>query len=102
METVWIWMGGMLVAAVPSIISGVVMHRLKRHEAKMEARDAEKAEYEYLCMENLNAIAGVAKELYVCRMLGRTANGELEDAFRYMQDTKHQLEEYLRKIAAKR
>lgn len=102
MEHIWLWIGGLLVAAVPSIISGIVMHKVSKHQKKMEEREAEKARYEYLCLENLNAITCVVKELYVCRMLGRTANGELEDAFKYMQKTKHELEEYLREIAAKK
>ena len=101
MESIWIAIGGIAVAAIPSIISALVIRRINKHEAMMDKRDKEKARYEYLCLSNLNAIAGVSKELYVCVQKGRTPNGELDDAFNYMQDTKHKLEEHLREMAAK-
>lgn len=101
MEHIWLWAGGILVAAAPSIISGVVMYKANRHQKKMEARDAEKARYEYLCLENLNAITCVVKELYACQYKGIPPNGELEDAFNYMQQTKHNLEDHLRQTATK-
>lgn len=101
-KMIWIWLGGVMVAAIPSVLSIVFSFRLNKHQKKVEEREKERAEREFLQLENTNAFASVIKELYVCIFFNRTPNGELEEAFQYMQDSKHRLEEYLRKIASKK
>lgn len=102
MEHIWGNVISIAVAVTSSIISLVLSQRIKKREEEIAVREAEKEQYEYLCMESLNAITCICKELYNCEMLGRTANGELKEAFNYMQESKHRLEDFLRKLAAKK
>lgn len=101
MNAIWIWFGGVMVAAVPSILSGIFLHQLKRHQKVVEEQNKERAERELLTLESLNALFDINKEFYACRMLGRTPNGELKAAFEHMQKIKHSLEDYLRRLASK-
>ena len=91
-----------IIAAIPAIISGYILWQMKEHQKQVDERDAERAKREFLTLENINAQSSAIKELYVCVLLGRTPNGELEQAFKYMQDSKHELEEYLRELASKK
>lgn len=102
MESIYIWIGGLIVAAIPSIFSGIFLHQFKRQQKTAEDRESDKSKYEYLCMESLNSLFVICKELYNCRMLGRTPNGELEEAFTYMQQSKHNLENHLRELASRK
>ena len=90
-----------IIAVVSSIISGVFLYLYKKQQEKSEEKEEDKAKYEYCCSKSLNALFSITKELYNCCMLGRTPNGELEEAFKYMQKSKHELEDHLRERATK-
>ena len=43
----------------------------------------------------------MTKELVDCTLYGKKPNGELEEAYKYKQETKHKLDDYYRKRAAR-
>jgi hypothetical protein len=90
-----------LIAAIPSILSGVVLWFMKKNYASAEKKQAERDEREELTLESLNAIFSVTKELVDCTLYGKKPNGELEEAYKYKQETKHKLEDYYRRRAAR-
>ena len=90
-----------LIAAIPSILSGVVLWFMKKNYASAEKKQAERDEREELTLESLNAIFSVTNELVDCTLYGKKPNGELEEAYKYKQETKHKLEDYYRRRAAR-
>ena len=90
-----------LIAAIPSILSGVVLWFMKKNYASAEKKQAERDEREELTLESLNAIFSVTKELVDCTLYGKKPNGELEEAYKYKQETKPKLEDYYRRRAAR-
>lgn len=90
-----------IIAAIPSILSGVVLWFMKKNYASAEKKQAERDEREELTLESLNAIFSVTKELVDCTLYGKKPNGELEEAYKYKQETKHKLEDYYRRRAAR-
>ncbi len=90
-----------LIAAIPSILSGVVLWFMKKNYTSAEKKQAERDEREELTLESLNAIFSVTKELVDCTLYGKKPNGELEEAYKYKQETKHKLEDYYRRRAAR-
>ena len=90
-----------LIAAIPSVLSGIILWKLKRNHEVAEKKQAERDEREELTLESLNAIFSVTKELVDCTLYGKKPNGELEEAYKYKQETKHKLDDYYRKRAAR-
>ena len=74
---------------------------MKRNHTIAEKKQAERDEREELTLESLNAIFSVTKELVDCTLYGKKPNGELEEAYKYKQETKHKLDDYYRKRAAR-
>ena len=92
---------GKIIAAVPSVLSGIVLAVVSKSQKKAEKREEERNERELLTLDSLNAIFCVTKELTECVLNGKEPNGELHLAYEYKQKAKHDLEEYERKRAAK-
>lgn len=92
---------GIIIAAVPSVISGIVLKVVNSNQKKVEEREKERNEREMLTLDSLNAIFCVTKELTECVLNGKEPNGELHLAYEYKQKAKHDLEEYERRRAAK-
>lgn len=89
-----------IIAAVPSILSGMTMLVVTHQQKKVEQRHAATEEREELTLEALNAVFCVTKELVDCTLYGKKPNGELADAYKYKQDVKHKIETYERKRAS--
>ena len=92
---------GFIIAAVPSVISGIVLKAVNDSQKKAEEREKERNEREVLTLDSLNAIFCVTKELTECVLNGKEPNGELHLAYEYKQKAKHDLEDYERSRAAK-
>lgn len=92
---------GIIIAAVPSILSGIVLAVVSKSQKKAEKREEERNERELLTLDSLNAIFCVTKELTECVLNGKKPNGELHLAYEYKQKAKHDLEAYERRRAAK-
>ena len=90
-----------LITIIPSTLSGTILWMMKRNHTIAEKKQAERDEREELTLESLNAIFSVTKELVDCTLYGKKPNGELEEAYKYKQETKHKLDDYYRKRAAR-
>ena len=86
-------------AAVPSILSGIVIAKLSRANSKAEKLEADRNKRELLILKSLDATASVQKELVRC-VRGEKPNGELTEAFNYHTEVKHEFEDYMRERAA--
>lgn len=91
---------------------GFLSNKIKKHDEhaierdrerrKIEAeREADRDEREELILESITANFCVTKELVDCVLYKKPPNGELEEAFSYKQQTKHKLEDYMRRRAAR-
>lgn len=92
---------GVVIAAIPSILSGLTMLIVTRQQKKAEKRRAAEEEREKLTLEALNAIFCVTKELVECTLFGKEPNGELAEAHEYKQKVKHAIEDYERRMASR-
>ena len=92
---------GVVIAAIPSILSGLTMLIVTRQQMKAEKRRAAEEEREKLTLEALNAIFCVTKELVECTLFGKEPNGDLAEAHEYKQNVKHAIEDYERRMASR-
>ena len=92
---------GIIIATVPSVLSGIVLAAVSKSQKKAGERETERDEREMLTLQSLDAIFAITKELTECVLNHKEPNGELQEAYEYKQDTKHKLEAYERKKAAK-
>ena len=83
---------GIIIAAVPSVLSGIVLAVVSKSQKKADEREAERDEREMLTLQSLDAIFAITKELTECVLNHKKPNGELQEAYEYKQDTKHKLE----------
>ena len=88
-----------IIAAVPSILSGIVIAKLSKANSKAEKLEADRNKRELLILKSLDATASVQKELVRC-VRGEKPNGELTEAFDYHTQVKHEFEDYMRERAA--
>ena len=88
-----------IIAAVPSILSAIVIAKLSDANHKSEKLEADRNKRELLILKSLNATASVEKELVRCAR-GEKPNGKLTEAFDYHTEVKHELEDYMREKAA--
>ena len=95
-QFVWILIGG-----IPSLLVGIVLAKMARNEKKADEKEADRDEREMLILKGLNAVFSITKELTECVLHKKPPNGELEDALRYKQDVKHEIEDYMRRKAAR-
>ena len=71
-----------------------------RKNQKILKKEKEREERENLTLESLDATFSICKELTRC-VRGEKPNGELTEAFEYMQDVKRRIAEYQRKRASR-
>ena len=95
-QFVWILIGG-----IPSLLVGIVLAKMARNEKKADEKEPDRDEREMLILKGLNAVFSITKELTECVLHKKPPNGELEDALRYKQDVKHEIEDYMRRKAAR-
>lgn len=95
-QFIWIFIGG-----IPSLLVGIVLAKMARNERKADEKEADRDEREMLILEGLNANFSITKELTDCVLYKKPPNGELEEAFKYKQDVKHRMEDYMRRRASK-
>ncbi len=95
-QFVWILIGG-----IPSLLVGIVLAKMARNERKADEKEADRDEREMLILEGLNANFSITKELTDCVLYKKPPNGELEEAFKYKQDVKHRMEDYMRRHAVR-
>lgn len=95
-QFVWILIGG-----IPSLLVGIVLAKMARNEKKADEKEADRDEREMLILKGLNAVFSITKELTECVLHKKPPNGELEDALRYKQDVKYEIEDYMRRKAAR-
>lgn len=102
----------LIIGAALTFGFGVILAKMKRSDDKAdkreamrqaieEKREAERDEREELILECINANFCITKELVDCVLYEKKPNGELEEAYRYKQQTKHKLEDYMRRRAAR-
>ena len=91
----------LLIALIPSVLSAIIIKKISNIQLRNDEIIAQRHEFKRLMLEALNAIFCMLKELYVCVLLKRTPNGELKEAFDYMQDVKHKIEDYERRHTSK-
>lgn len=91
-----------IIAAIPSVLSGLTMLVVTRHQKKAEKSNAATEQREELTLKALNAVFCVTKELVDCTLYGKTPNGELAEAYQYKQKVKHEMEDYERHRASQR
>lgn len=101
-----------ILAAVLAFMFGVILFMIKRNDEKAVRREqkrqqsealkeADRDEREMLILKGLNANFSITKELTECVLHKKPPNGELEDALKYKQDVKHEIEDYMRRKAAR-
>ena len=78
-----------------------ILAKQKHSEEKSEKRELDRDEREELILQCIDANFCITKELVDCVLYDKKPNGELEEAFRYKQDVKHKMEDYMRKRAAR-
>lgn len=88
-----------IVALVPSILMLVINHRLNKMAKRSEAFEAMRQKESFLIMKNIDAIGCLSVQTARC-LKGEKPNGELDEALKYQQSQKHDLEDYLMNLAA--
>lgn len=92
---------GIIIAAIPSLLVGVVLAKMKTNSDRLARLEADKEERELLILEGLDANFDITKELVDCVLYHKEPNGELEEAYKYKQNVKHKIEDYMRRRAAR-
>lgn len=87
--------------AVLTYLCSRILSKQKRSEEKSEKREQDRDEREELILQCIDAQFSITKELVDCVLYDKKPNGELEEAFKYKQDVKHKMEDYMRKRAAR-
>lgn len=86
---------------VTSTFSGILLYLFKKYIKKAEQEQQDAREREKLTLDFMGAVWSVTKETVACTLHNKKPNGDLDEAFKYMQEIKRALEEYLRKRAAR-
>jgi len=88
-----------IIAVVPSILSGVILLALRQWNKKNEKREDMRKEEGILILRNIDAIGTLAEQTVRC-IRGEKPNGELSAALDYRKKMKHELEDHLLKVNA--
>lgn len=88
-----------VLAAAPSILSGVVLFKIQTKNKKDEKSEEMRKEESFLIMKNIDAIGCLAEQTARC-IRGEKPNGELTKALDYRSEQKHALKDYLIKATA--
>lgn len=112
----WGYIGAAILVLIVSAVIGIGQQRLlKKFDKNGEAikqRDEERARQdtereekrqkrELLILKGLNANFCVSRELIPCVRGDKEPNGELQEAEEYMNDVKHEIDDFSREAAAK-
>lgn len=92
---------GIATSLFVAIISGILLRKFDKMEKRTAKQETERNEREELTLESLNALFCVTKELVDSALYNKPPNGELKEAYSYKQETKHKLENYMRKKASR-
>lgn len=92
-------MAAIIIAVVPSILSGTVLLAMKKWNKKSETRDNARRKEAILLLKNVDAIGTLAEQTARC-LRGEKPNGELSAALDYRQKLKHELEDHLMEVNA--
>ena len=87
-------------AAVPSIISGIVLLMVRRSNKKSDTREANRITESILVFKNMDAIGTLGDITAKCVKKGEKPNGDMDDAIAYRSEMKHKLEDHLIKVNA--
>jgi hypothetical protein len=87
--------------AALTLLTGLILAKVSKQEKDTERRENERDERDELILKSIDANGCVIKELYECRFHDKPANGELEEAYQYHRDVKHELEAYMRRRASR-
>lgn len=89
-----------ITGVLTSVLAAVILGIITRNQDEANKKEKEREERENLTLEALDANFSINKELTRC-VRGEKPNGELTEAFEYMQDVKHRIAEYQRKRASR-
>lgn len=89
-----------ITGVITSVLAAVIISILKKNQKAAEVKEAEREEREDLTLEALDAIFSISKELTRC-VRGEKPNGELTEAYDYLQDVKRKIKVYQRKRASR-
>ena len=92
---------GILISLFATVLSGIILRKLDKMEKQTAKKEAERNEREELTLESINALFCTTKELVDTVLYEKPPNGEMQQAYKYKQETKHKLEDYMRKRAAR-
>lgn len=89
-----------ITGVITSVLAAVIISILTKNQKAAEVKEAEREEREDLTLEALDAIFSISKELTRC-VRGEKPNGELTEAYDYLQDVKRKIKVYQRKRASR-
>lgn len=88
-----------IIAAIPSILSGAVLIALNRVNKKNDVRDKAMRKESILILKNIDAVGCLAYQTARCHK-GEKPNGNLDKAMEYREQQKHALEDHLMEVNA--
>lgn len=89
-----------ITGVITTVLAAVILSIITKNQNEAEEKEKDREERENLTLEALDANFSINKELTRC-VRGEKPNGELTEAFDYMQDVKHRISEYQRKRASR-
>lgn len=88
-----------IIAAIPSVISGAVLIAINTGNKKSDAREDARKKESILILKNIDAIGTLSEQTARC-FRGEKPNGELTAALEYRKKLKHELEDHLMLVNA--
>lgn len=89
----------LIYAAIPSVISGIVLYKINRSSSRADEREKARIQENILILGNLDAIGSLSELATKC-LQGQKLNGELQAALEYRKNQKHELEKHLIRVNA--
>jgi len=88
-----------IAAAIPSILSGVVLIVINKTNIKNEHREDARKKENILILKSIDAIGTLSEQTARC-LRGEKPNGELTAALEYRKKVKHDMEDHLMEVNA--
>ena len=88
-----------IAAAIPSILSGVVLIVINRSNGRIDRREAARRKENILILKNIDAV-GTLTELTAKCVKNGAVNGDMDQAMDYRKKMKHELEDHLMEVNA--
>lgn len=94
--------------SVPTIVTSMLIWHLQRclskQEQKVDRRETEREDMEYLLLTTVNASMSLSEATAkaVQRIPDANCNGDMKAALKYAEDTKHELKNYLNRKAVEK